>query len=61
MRKNRTVMSAVLVMMMEASWSLSVTPVASASAAEAQTALRAVNGKDKGSCSAYCKCAAGNP
>ena len=45
MRKNRTVMSAVLVMMMEASWSLSVTPVASASAAEAQTAQSASSGQ----------------
>lgn len=45
MRKNRTVMSAVLVMMMEASWSLSVTPVASASAAEAQTAQSALSGQ----------------
>jgi peptidoglycan/xylan/chitin deacetylase (PgdA/CDA1 family) len=44
-RKNRTVMSAVLVMMMEASWSLSVTPVASASAAEAQTAQSASSGQ----------------
>ena len=41
MRKNRTVMSAVLVMVMAASWSLSVTPVASANAATAQTALSA--------------------
>lgn len=38
-------MSAVLVMMMEASWSLSVTPVASASAAEAQTAQSASSGQ----------------
>lgn len=45
MRKNRTVMSAVLVMMMAASWSLSVTPVASASAAEAQTAQSASSGQ----------------
>lgn len=45
MRKNRTVMSAVLVMMMEASWSLSVTPVASASAAEAQKAQSASSGQ----------------
>jgi len=44
-RKNRTVMSAVLVMMMAASWSLSVTPVASASAAEAQTAQSASSGQ----------------
>ena len=41
MRKNRTVMSAVLVMVMAASWSLSVTLVASANAATAQTALSA--------------------
>ena len=41
MRKNRTVMSAVLVMMMAASWPLSVTPVASANAAAAQTTLSA--------------------
>lgn len=45
MRKNRTIMSAVLVMMMAASWSLSVTPVASASAAEAQTAQSASSGQ----------------
>ena len=45
MLKNRTVMSAVLVMMMAASWSLSVTPVASASAAEAQTAQSASSGQ----------------
>ncbi|WP_303163964.1 polysaccharide deacetylase family protein [Mitsuokella multacida] len=45
MRKNRTVMSAVLVMMMAASWLLSVTPVASASAAEAQTAQSASSGQ----------------
>lgn len=38
-------MSAVLVMMMAASWSLSVTPVASASAAEAQTAQSASSGQ----------------
>lgn len=45
MRKNRTVMSAVLVMMMAASWSLSVAPVASASAAEVQTAQSASSGQ----------------
>jgi len=44
-RKNRTVMSAVLVMMMAASWSLSVAPVASASAAEVQTAQSASSGQ----------------
>lgn len=45
MRKNRTVMSAVLVMMMAASWPFSITPVASASAAAAQTALSASSGQ----------------
>ena len=45
MRKNRTAMSAVLVMMMAASWSLSVAPVASASAAEVQTAQSASSGQ----------------
>lgn len=45
MRKNRTAMSAVLVMMMAASWPFSITPVASASAAAAQTALSASSGQ----------------